>query len=101
MCPADTSSDSKVSSHLWPHLSYRCVFVEVKQHNMYLWRRSENSHGLGWDPAARRSHEPLCVVTAAAVRHFLDVLHVLWKNPSLFASNVKSTGLYQYTKECE
>lgn len=52
-------------------------------------------------PAEQRGHEPLCVVTAAAARRFLDVLHVHWKNTSLCTSNVKSTALYQSTEECK
>lgn len=63
--------------------------------NTYLWRRSENRRGPGQAPAEQS------VVTAAAGRHFLDVLHALWKNPSLSTSSVKSTGLYQCTQECE
>lgn len=63
--------------------------------------RSENSRGLALAPAEQRGHKPLRVVAAAAARHFLDVLHVPWKNTSLSASNVKSTALYQSTKECE
>lgn len=55
--------------------------------------RFENSRGPAQAPAERRGHKPCRVVTAAAARHFLDVLHVLWKNTSLSASNVKSTAL--------
>lgn len=44
--------------------------------------RSENSRGPAPAPAERRGHEPRRVVTAAAARRFLDVLHVLWKKTS-------------------
>ena len=63
--------------------------------------RSENSRGPAQAPAERRGHKPRRVVTAAAARHFLDVLHVLWKKTSMSASNLKSTALYQSMKECE
>lgn len=63
--------------------------------------RSANSRGPAQAPAERRGHKPRRVVTAAAARHFLDVLHVLWKKTSMSASNVKSTALYQSMKECE
>lgn len=106
------SSHSKGSSYLWSATlpSHRCSFAmraEITAWNTTACTcgeglsRSENSRGPAQAPAEQRGYKPCHVVAAAAARHFLDVLHVPWKNTSLSASSVKSAALYQCTKECE
>lgn len=58
--------------------------VHIKHHSMYMEKVSgwfENSRGPAQAPAERRGHKPCRGTgTAAAARHFLNDLHVLWKN---------------------
>lgn len=67
---------------------------------MYLWRKSLRVHKCSrvysTIPQRCEAHKQQLLVVSTA-RHFLDVLHVLWKNTPLPASKVKFTALYRST----
>lgn len=103
------------SSHLWPASlpSYGCVFairaemaaVHIKHHSMYPWRRSQA--GLKTVVAPHRLLQSREATSRAVVLVLQLQPDISWTSctccgkTSLSASNVKSTALYHYTKECE
>lgn len=79
---------TRIASLLWICFFFsteaEMTAIHIKHHSVYLWRgspsRFENSHGPAQTPAEQRGHRPCRAGMAAAARHFLDVLHVPWKN---------------------